>query len=100
MSRYDDDFDSDGPEESEDTDPTVRELRAEIIRLEAQLDQLSASVRERAAETAVIQAQIADLEVRLARLEARRKRDLLFLRVTWVMIVLSIVLSVYVRVTA
>ncbi len=93
MNEYDDEFD--GPDGSEDTDPVIRELRAEIVRLEAQLDQLAASVRERAAEAAVISAQIADLEIRVARLESRRKRDMLFLRVTWVMIALSIAMSVY-----
>ena len=93
MSQFDDDYD--GPDESEETDPVIRELRAQIVRLEAQLDQLAASVRERAAEAAVISAQIADLEIRVARLEARRQRDLLFLRITWVMIVLSIAMSAY-----
>lgn len=94
MSRYDDDYDS--PDESEDTDPEIRELRAEIIRLEAQLDQLTAGARERAAELAVIQAQVEELKRYVARLEARRRRDLAFLRLTWVMIVLSLALSLYV----
>lgn len=100
MSRYDDEFDFDGPDESEDTDPTISELRVEIIRLEARLDQLTASARERTEEAAIIQAHLTDLEIRVARLEARRRRDLLFLRVTWVMIVLSIALSVYVHLTS
>ncbi len=96
MSRFDDDYDGpDDREESEDTEPMIRELRAEIVRLEAQLDQLSASARERAEESAVIAAQLADLQTRVARLEARRKRDMLFMRVTWVFIVGSLSLTAY-----
>ena len=97
MSRFDDDYDS--PDESEDTDPVIRELRAEIIRLEAQLDQLTASVRERAEEAALIQVQLAELEVRLARLEARRRRDEKLLVVAWVIAVGSLALSVYTYLT-
>ena len=63
MSRYNDDFE--GPDESEDTDPTIRELRTEIIRLEAQLDQLTASLREQSAESALIRAQLVELEARI-----------------------------------
>lgn len=95
MSQFDDDYDSDEREESEDTDPIIRELRAEIIRLEAQLDQLTASVREQTAESAIIAAKLVDLEMRVARLEARRRRDLVFFRLTWAMIVGSVALSIY-----
>lgn len=93
MSRFDDDYDS--PDESEDTDPVIRELRAEIIRLEAQLDQLTANVRERVEKTAIIQAQLAELEVRIARLEARRRRDEKLLVVAWVIAGAALALSVY-----
>jgi septal ring factor EnvC (AmiA/AmiB activator) len=93
MSRYDDDYD--GPDESERTDPVVRGLRAEIVRLEAQLDQLSASVRERAAESARIQAKLVELEARLARLEARRRRDARLVRATSVLFFASFALWLF-----
>src|SRR3954469_2991978 len=83
MSRFDDDYD--GPDESEDTDPVIRELRAEIIRLEAQLDQLTASVRERVEEMAIISAQIAELHLQVAQLKARRRRDERLLVAAWVL---------------
>ena len=97
MSRFDDDYDS--PDESEDTDPVIRELRAEIIRLEAQLDQLTASVRERAEEAAIIQVQLAALEMRIARLEERRQRDEKLLLVAWTVALASLALSVYTYLT-
>jgi uncharacterized protein involved in exopolysaccharide biosynthesis len=93
MSRYYDDYE--GSDESEDTEPVIRELRAEIIRLEAQLDQLTARVRERAAETAIIQAKLAELELRVARLEARRRRDVRLILLAWLLMALSMALSVY-----
>jgi septal ring factor EnvC (AmiA/AmiB activator) len=82
-------------EPEEDTDPTIRELRAEILRLEAQLDQLAAGVRERAAETAAILAQLADLERRLADLERRRRRDMRLLRITWVFIFATLAMTAF-----
>ncbi len=81
MSQFDDDYE--GSDGSEDTDPMIRELRTEILRLEAQLDQLSASVRERAEESALIQAKLAVLELRIARLEAGRRQDARIVRLTW-----------------
>lgn len=81
--------------ESEDTDPTSRELRTEIVRLEAQLDQLAANVRERIADAAVIQVQLATLEQRIVALEARRRRDARLILVAWIMMLLSLVLSLY-----
>jgi hypothetical protein len=93
MSRFDDEYDS--PDESEDTDPTIRELRAEIIRLEAQLDQLTASVRESTEEMAVIRVQLAELQLYVARLEARRQRDEKLLIAACLLVVLSLALSVY-----
>ncbi|MBN9122037.1 MAG: hypothetical protein J0I06_23330 [Planctomycetes bacterium] len=96
MSRYDD---YDSPDGSEDTDPTIHELRTEIIRLEAQLDQLAASVRERTEETALISAQLAELKVWVARLEARRRRDGKLLLLAWVMAVTSLAMTVYAYLT-
>jgi septal ring factor EnvC (AmiA/AmiB activator) len=90
MSRYDDEFD--GPDGSEDTDPIIRDLRAQIVRLEAQLDQLTASVRERAEEAAVIQAQLTELEQRVARLEARRRRDEWLIVFAWLVVGASLAL--------
>ena len=98
MSRFDDEYDS--PDESEDTDPLVRELRTEIIRLEAQLDQLTANVRERAEEAAILQVQLAALKLRVARLEARRQRDEKLLVAACLLVVLSLALSVYAYLTA
>jgi uncharacterized protein involved in exopolysaccharide biosynthesis len=93
MSRFDDNYDS--PDESEDTDPIIRELRTEIIRLEAQLDQLTASVRERAEEAVIIRVQLAELEARLTQLEARCRRDALFLTLAWLMVSTSFGLWLY-----
>ena len=99
MSQYDDDNDSDEYSESEDTDPMIRELRSEIVRLEAQLDQLTASVRERAAETAEIRVRLTELEEALTRLEARRRRDEKLIILAWVMVAASLALSVYTYLT-
>jgi septal ring factor EnvC (AmiA/AmiB activator) len=93
MSRYDDDYDA--PDESEDTDPIIRELRTEIIRLEAQLDQLRACVRESTEEVAEIRAKIAEMEAILERLKARRRRDEKLLFLAWLMVVLSLAMSLY-----
>jgi hypothetical protein len=95
MSRYDDDYDNDSRDESEDTDPTIRELRAEIIRLEAQLDQLTASVREQAEEAAIIQAKLIELEERVTRLEARRRRDEKLIIFVFALAVVSLVSAIY-----
>lgn len=94
MSHFNDDADT-GPDESEDTDATARELRAEIIRLEAQLDQLAASVRERIAEAAVTQARRDELERHVARLLARRRRDEKLLLLAWALVAASVALSLY-----
>jgi septal ring factor EnvC (AmiA/AmiB activator) len=97
MSRFEDDSEYDPPDDregSEDASPTVRELRVEIIRLEAQLDQLTASVREAVAETTEIRAQVRELERALRRLEARHRRNEKFLVLAWLMAVLALALSV------
>ncbi len=63
MSQYDDN----GYNGSEDTDSTIRELRIEIVRLEAQLDQLLANVRERERESAEIRTKLTELADGLGR---------------------------------
>jgi septal ring factor EnvC (AmiA/AmiB activator) len=93
MSRYDDDYDA--PDESEDTDPVIRELRTEIIRLEAQLDQLRASVRENTEEMAEIRAQLAEMERILERLKARRRRDEKLVLAACVLAILSTVFALF-----
>src|SRR5262245_22923811 len=93
MSRYDDDYD--GPDESEDTDPLIRELRSEIIRLEAQLDQLRASVRESTEEMAEIRARVAEMEQILNRLKARRRRDEKLVLAACILAILSTVFAVF-----
>jgi len=65
-----DDFDGTDP------DPAVRELRAEMVRLQAQIDQLAAAARERAAEIAELRLRLAELEVRFAAVTARHRADL------------------------
>ena len=92
MSRYDDEFDS--PDGSEDTDPIVRELRIEIIRLEAQLDQLQASVRERTVEAAEIRTKLAELEILFEQLKARRRHDEKLLRFLVFIAVLSLTMCI------
>jgi prefoldin subunit 5 len=73
MSQYDDEnSDFEGPE---GTDPLIRELEMEVVRLRAHLDQLAASVREREREAAEIRPRLAELEAALDRLLARRRRD-------------------------
>ena len=91
MSQYDDEHDN--PDESEDTDPFIHELRVKIIRLEAQLDQLQASTRERAEESAQIRVKLMELEEALDRLKARRRRDERLLLLAWLMVVLSLAMS-------
>ena len=98
MPRYDDEYDS--PDESEDTDPLIRGLRAEIIRLEAQLDQVQASVRERAEEAAEIRVRLAELERAIDRLKARCRRDEKLLFLAWLMAILSMAISLYWWITA
>jgi hypothetical protein len=95
MSRFDDDYNFDSPDESEDTDPLIRDLRAKIIRLEAQLDQLKASVREQTEESAIIAAQLAELRAEFVRLQARRRRDEKLLVLAWVLAVASLAMTVW-----
>ena len=99
MSRFDDEDDSDDFDSPEETDSVIRELRSEIIRLEAQLDQLTASVREQSAESAVIAARLAELEQAVERLRLRQKRDARLLILAWVMVVVSLAMSVFTYLT-
>lgn len=99
MSRYDDEFDSDEFDSPEETDSVIRELRLEIVRLEAQLDQLSAGVRERAEETAAIAARLAELEAAVDRLQARQRRDQRLLVLAWVMVGASLGMSLFTYLT-
>jgi hypothetical protein len=93
VSQYDDEDNS--YDEFEDTDPVVRELRTEIVRLESQLDQLLASVRERTRESVEIRAKLAELQEGLERLKARRRRDEKILFFLSVLMMLSLGMSLY-----
>ncbi len=99
MSRFDDEYENDDYDRPEETDPVIRELRAEIIRLEAQLDQLAAGVRERAEESALISAQIAELQRAVERLRQRQRRDARLLVLAWVMVVASLAMSLFTYLT-
>lgn len=93
MSQYDDEHD--GHDRPEETDPAIRELRAEVIRLQAQLDQLAASLRQREQEAAEIRLKLAELESALDRLLARRRRDEKALVGLWVLVLASLGASLY-----
>jgi uncharacterized protein involved in exopolysaccharide biosynthesis len=69
--REDDDLHSD----DSDHDPVVRELRTEMVRLQAQIDQLAAAARERAVEIADLRARLTTLEARMEAIKARYRRD-------------------------
>lgn len=71
----DDDFDSDDDfDPTDESDPQIREMRLEIVRLEARIDQLAAAERERAAEMEELRVMMDDLSRRIAALEAFRKQ--------------------------
>ncbi len=67
--------DDDIPYDEDDNDPIIRELRTEMVRLEAQLDQLMAADRERAEEIVVLQARLTELEMVVERLRERYRRS-------------------------
>ena len=69
-----DDEDEPGFERFDGTDEAVRELRAQVVRLEAQLDQLTAEYREQRAEMEALERRIEELARTLADLMARRHR--------------------------
>ena len=94
MSRFDDESENDF-NSPEDTDPTARELRTEIVRLEAKLDQLTASARERAAEFVAISVRAAELETALSAARDRQQRDTKLLLLAWLMVAASLGLSLY-----
>ena len=54
--RDDNDDDDLGPDDQADADagPIIRELRAEMIRLQAQIDQIAAAAHDRAGEIAIL----------------------------------------------
>jgi ABC-type phosphate transport system auxiliary subunit len=62
-------------DEPNDADPIMRELRIEMVRLQAQIDQLVASTQERAAEVAELQARLAELERSVDSLRARYRKN-------------------------
>jgi uncharacterized protein involved in exopolysaccharide biosynthesis len=63
-------------DEPNDADPIIlRELRIEMVRLQAQVDQLMASTQERAAEIAALQARLTELELRVDGFKARHRRN-------------------------
>ena len=63
-------------DESDDAEPIIRELRTEMVRLQAQIDQLAAAAQDRAGEIAQLRVRLADLENRVAAIKARFRRDL------------------------
>jgi ABC-type phosphate transport system auxiliary subunit len=67
----DEDFSFDEPN---DATPVMRELRIEMVRLQAQIDQLAASARERAVEIAELRVRLNDLELRLNGLKTRHRQ--------------------------
>lgn len=69
----DDDFPFD---ESENAEPIIRELRLEMVRLQAQIDQLAAAAQDRAGEIAQLRVRLADLESRVDAIKTRFRRDL------------------------
>jgi hypothetical protein len=61
-------------DDSDDNDPLVRELRMEMVRLQAQLDQLLAAARERAEEVAELRARMGELERLIDNIRNRYRR--------------------------
>jgi hypothetical protein len=68
----DDDYSFDEPSE---TDPVMRDLEIEMVRLQAQIDQLSASARERAEEIAELRIRLIALEQRVDALKMRYRKN-------------------------
>jgi ABC-type phosphate transport system auxiliary subunit len=62
-------------DEPNDADPVMRELRIEMVRLQAQIDQLVASTQERAAELAELRARLTELELCVDSLKMRHRRN-------------------------
>jgi tetrahydromethanopterin S-methyltransferase subunit G len=62
------------PYDESDHDPLIRELRAEMVRLQARLDQLTAATRDQAEEAAELRARLTELEIAVGRLRERYRR--------------------------
>ena len=63
-------------DEPNDVDPVMRELRIEMVRLQAQIDQLAASAQERATEIAELRIHLSELEIRVNTLKVRHRRNI------------------------
>lgn len=67
--------DDDRPyDDSDENDPLIRELRLELVRLQAQLDQLTAAVAERAEEAEAVRQRMAELEALMVHLRTRMQQ--------------------------
>jgi hypothetical protein len=69
----DDDYSFDEPN---DADPVMRELRIEMVRLQAQIDQLAASARDRAAEIGELRVRLTELELRVNAIKMRHRKNI------------------------
>ena len=77
MDPRDDTNDDDlGPDERAGAEPIIRELRLEMVRLQAQIDQIAAAAHDRAAQIAILRARLAELESRLNAIQSRHRRAL------------------------
>jgi hypothetical protein len=74
--RDDPDEDDKPRDDSDANDPVVRELRAELLRLEAQLDQILAGEREHGEEVAKLERQMADLQAMVEVIRERHQQKL------------------------
>ncbi len=68
----DDDYSFDEPNNA---DPVMRELRIEMVRLQAQVDQLMASTQDRAAEIAELRVRLTELELRVDAIKMRHRKN-------------------------
>ena len=71
MNPYEDD---DYSFDEQKDDPSIRELRLEMARLQAQLDQLAAAARDRADEIAELRVRLNELEQCFNRLKSQYRR--------------------------
>jgi predicted transcriptional regulator len=68
--------DEDPPfDDSDENEPLIRELRLEMVRLQAQLDQLTAAVRERVEEAADLRVRLEELERIIDGIRARYRKQ-------------------------
>lgn len=68
-----DDDNDDSSEEPNETDPAIRVLHLEMVRLQAQIDQLTASAWERAREIEEMNLRLAELIARVNDLKNRQR---------------------------